>query len=30
MFNPTVTISSDILRQFSARKNANPKKMGNI
>ena len=26
MFNPTVTISSDILRQFSARKNANPKK----
>ena len=26
MFQPTVTISSDILRQFSARKNANPKK----
>ena len=26
MFNPTVTISSDIMRQFSARKNANPKK----
>ena len=26
MFNQTVTISSDILRQFSARKNANPKK----
>ena len=26
MFQPTVTISSDILRQFSARKNASPKK----
>ena len=26
MFQPAVTISSDILRQFSARKNANPKK----
>ena len=26
MFKPTVTISSDILRQFEARNNANPKK----
>ena len=26
MFKPTVTISSDILRQYSARNNANPKK----
>lgn len=26
MFKPTVTISSDILRQFSARKNAKPRK----
>ena len=26
MFYPTVTISSDILRQYAARKNANPKK----
>ena len=29
MFNPTVTISSDILRQFSARK-MQIQKMGNI
>ena len=26
MFKPTLTISSDVLRQFGARKNANPNK----
>ena len=26
MFKPTLTISSDVLRQFGARNNANPKK----